>query len=633
MCGIAGIASLNDKRIEENVIKRMTGVLKHRGPDDEGIYLSPKVGLGHRRLSVIDLETGHQPMANEDETVWIVHNGEVYNFPELKTQLIEKGHRFRTKSDTEVIIHLYEEKNVKSLDDLRGAFAFSIWDAKNEKLFLARDRVGQKPLFYFYKEGIFIFASEIKSLLEHDIVKRELDLESLDSYLTYGYTPAPHTMFKGIRALPPAHYLVLDKNGLKIENYWNLSYARKTDLSFPECKERFYALLSEATRIRLISDVPLGMFLSGGVDSSCVVALMSKVASEKIKTFSIGFEEKDFDELRYARFIAERFGTDHKELIVKPKALEVLPKLAWHYDQPFGDSSAIPTYYVSKMGREFVKVALNGDGGDESMAGYQRYRGVKLAGLFTRLPRPLLRLPYVTSEIINRVFHSSKRDTYTGYARAFFGGLIENPGIEDAYCDWISFFTDKQKKSLYSKRLNSFLKKDTHSYLRDIIKSSDALNLVERFINADIKSNLPEDLTVKADMATMANSLEGRSPFLDHRLMEFAASFPIQYKLHGFTSKYILKEVFKKEIPLQFLNRKKKGFGVPVREWFAGELKGFVSDMLLGGKALKREIFCKSYVEEILKEHQERRSDHTNRIWALLSFEMWHRIFIDKEIL
>lgn len=628
MCGIAGIATFRNNSIDRGTLERMVSVLRHRGPDDEGVYLSQenpqanlKVGLAHARLSIIDVEGGHQPMSNEDKTIWIVYNGEIYNFPELKKGLLEKGHRFATKSDTEALLHLYEEKGVDCLQDLRGMFAFCIWDAREERLFLARDRVGQKPLYYLHKDGVFLFASEIKSLLEHRIVTRELDIESLDSYLTYGYTPSPHTIFRGIKKLPPAHYAIYDKNGFKIRQYWKLSYKSKNSLSLTESKERLYELLSEATRMRLISDVPLGAFLSGGVDSSCIVALMSKTSSKKVKTFSIGFDEKDFDELKYARFISERFGTKHKELIVKPKALDVLPKLAWHYDQPFGDSSCIPTYYVSKMTRKYVTVALNGDGGDELFAGYERYKGVKLAHSLRYIPKGLLKIGHGAGY-------------FSAYGRRFFGGLIRNRDIEGAYISWLNYFDGGDKKALYSDKIKSVLKESRADiYFRNIVSESDAENPVEKIINTDIRSYLPEDLLIKIDIATMANSLEGRSPFLDHKVMEFVATIPLEYKLKGLSSKYILKETFKEEIPLSFLNRKKRGFGVPVGRWFSNELKGFIRGMLLGERSLKKNLFSREYIKKLLDEHQRGRRDHTHRLYALLSFEMWHRIFIDREML
>jgi len=619
MCGIAGIVNLNGRGIEEGILKRMAATLRHRGPDDEGVYISPKAGLAHKRLSIIDVKGGHQPMSNEDGSIHIVYNGEAYNFQTLREDLKSKGHRFKTKSDTEVVLHLYEEKGVECLKELRGMFAFAIWDVRRERLFLARDRVGQKPLFYQYKDNTLLFGSEIKAILEHDSVRRELNLSSLDNYLTYGYTPSPKTMFKNIKKLAPAHYLILDKNGIKIERYWKLRYSNETKLSFEESKERLYDLLSEATKMRLISDVPLGAFLSGGVDSSCVVALMSKLSSKKVKTFSIGFDEADFDELKYAKEISERFGTEHKELIVKPNALRILPKLAWHYDEPFGDSSCIPTYYVSKMTRDFVTVALSGDGGDESFAGYMRYKGIALAGHLKKLPRGLLKIASIVGK--------------GSYKKRFFEGLINNDDLEGTYIEWLNYFTQKDKRGLYAGRLKDSLNNNTEGYLRNIISSSDAPKMVEKIMDADVNSYLPEDLLVKVDIASMATSLESRSPFLDHKVMEFAASLPLKYKLKGLSSKHILKEVFKDQIPLTFLNRRKKGFGVPLSNWFREQpkLKKFVRDMLLSKESLKRGLFSKDYIEHLLDEHGRGGQYHTYRIYSLLSFEMWHRMFIDRE--
>jgi len=626
MCGIAGIASLKKGTINRDLLGRMVKVLEHRGPDDEGFYLSSSqnpnteldVGLGHRRLSIIDLKGGSQPMANENKTIWIVYNGEIYNFPELKSSLIKKGHRFTTKSDTEVLLHLYEEKGVECLGDLRGMFAFSIWDANRNELFLARDRAGQKPLYYYEQSGLFIFASEIKSILEHNAVKRECDLTSLDKYLTYGYVPSPDTMFKGIKKLPPAHYMIYKDGRTAIKRYWGLDYSQKSDISFAESKERLYNILGEATKMRLISDVPLGAFLSGGVDSSCVVALMSKLSSGKVKTFTIGFTESDYSELEHARYISKRFGTDHKEFIVSPKALEVLPKLAWHYGEPFGDSSCIPTYYVSNMTREHVTVALNGDGGDESFAGYERYRGIRAAQLLRSAPRIFLKAGLAAGR-------------FTKYGRRFFNGIIDSKDLYGAYLNWMRFFTERDKEGLYSGNIKDALgNKNADDSFFDIIKGSGAQSPVEEAMYADVNTYLPEDLLVKVDIATMANSLEGRSPFLDHKLMEFAASLPVDYKLRGLNSKHILKETFKRDIPLSFLNRRKKGFGVPVGRWFSGELKDFTADMLLGRESLKRGIFSESFIKNTLREHNLKKYDHTHRIWALLSFEMWHRIFIDK---
>jgi len=384
MCGICGI--LSPEPVDEGLLRSMCDVLKHRGPDEEGYYTDYDtgggIGLGHRRLSIIDLEDGRQPIYNEDKSVWIVYNGESYNFQELRPELESKGHRFYTHTDTEVIVHLYEEYGVDCLNHLRGMFAFAIWDVKRKRLFLARDRAGQKPLVYTRCRDKFIFASEIKSILKNKDVERQVDPYSLDLYLNYQYAPAPRTIFKGINKLPPAHYLIYEKGKVTVERYWDLSFEPKLKISKKEAQGEIIRLLEESTKLRLVSDVPLGVFLSGGVDSSAIVAMMARLGVNPIKTFSIGFQESEFNELEYARVIAEQFKTEHKEFIVKPDAIEVLPKLIWHYNEPFADSSAIPTYYVAKMTSEYVKVVLNGDGGDESFGGYERYAGMKMGAVF-----------------------------------------------------------------------------------------------------------------------------------------------------------------------------------------------------------------------------------------------------------
>jgi asparagine synthase (glutamine-hydrolysing) len=631
MCGIAGIATIDGKAIESSLVDRMTDILEHRGPDDRGTYLSHadspnarmKVGLGHRRLSIIDIEGGRQPMSNEERSIWIVYNGETYNFKEEREALKSKGYKFRTASDTEVVLRLYEEYGIECLERMRGMFAFAIWDAKKERLFLSRDRVGQKPLFYYHKNGGFLFASEIKAILESRDVKRKIDYNSLDEYLTYGYPAPPRTMYEGIRKLEPGSYLTYNRDGVKIKRYWKLSYGEKADIGEGEAAERLYGLLGDATRMRLISDVPLGAFLSGGVDSSAIVALMAKHSNEKVKTFSIGFSEAAFSELKYAREISERFGTEHKELIVKPDALDCLPKLAWHYDQPFGDSSAIPTYYVSKMTKEFVTVALNGDGGDEAFSGYHRYRGAALAGSLMRMPKGLLKAA--------ALFTEGAKSGPAEHAQRFLKGIIENRDIEGAYADWLNYFPKQEKAKVYTERVRALVKENNaEGFLRESIASSDARDLVEKIIGADVSGYLPEDLLVKVDIATMANSLEGRSPFLDHKVMEFAASLPLSYKMRGNDKKRVLKEAFRKDIPPSFMNRRKKGFGIPVGEWFRGELKSFIREMLLDKDSIKREIFSPGYITSLIDAHQSGRADHTQRLYALLSFELWHRTFIDK---
>ena len=641
MCGIAGICNFQGIPLQKDQIQAMITTLNHRGPDDEGIFLSGSIspnsraqaGLGHKRLSIIDLKTGHQPMSNEDGTVWIVHNGEVYNFPDLRNELIQKGHRFRTHSDTETIIHLYEEMGTSCVNRLRGMFAFAIWDTRKERLFIARDRVGKKPVNYFYDGKTFYFGSEIKAILACGI-KKEPDPASLHRYLTYGYTPSPDTMFKDVKKLPPAHILIYDKNGVKTERFWKLSYTPKKKMSFSECEERIEDLISECVRIRLRSDVPLGVFLSGGVDSSTVAAFMSEATTTPIKTFTIGFQDADFSEVKFARQVAERLGTEHHEFTVKPEALKILPKLVWHYNEPYGDSSCIPTYYVSKMTRDHVTVALCGDGGDESFAGYERYKGVKLSPFFEKLPRGLLKVSADSVGLLSKLSPKKSYQDYIRYASNFLMGIYKNPRLSDRYLGWMDFVKEDQKKELYTKEMKGLTSQITPvDFLSRKIEESDAKSLVEKIMSAEITSYLSEDLLVKVDIATMANSLEARSPFLDHNLMEFMATVPLEYKLRGLNAKYILKKIASKKLPSGLLNRKKMGFGVPIGRWFRNEMKSFLYEIMLEKKSLKRGYFNPDYIKKLLDEHTSGKADHKNAIWALLNFEIWHRIFIEGESL
>ena len=639
MSGIAGICNFNGVPVEKNQIQKMTALLTHRGPDDEGIFLSRDIspnspaqaGLGHKRLSIIDLKSGHQPMSNEDGTIWIVHDGGIYNFPDLKIELTEKGHHFKTHSAAEVILHLYEEMDTFCVQRLRGVFAFAIWDTRKQRLFLARDRVGRKPINYFYDGKSFYFASEIKSILECGI-KRELDLKSLDYYLTYGYTPSPDTMFKDIKKIPAAHILTYDKNGIKVEQFWQIKYIPKRRMSLRQFEDQITELLKECIKIRLRSEVPLGVLISGGIDSSAVVALMSEVSNDPIKTFTIGFQDEDYSEIRYARQIAERFNTDHHEFIVKPETLKILPKLVWFYNEPFGDSSCVPTFYAAKMTGEHVKVALNGDGGDESFAGYERYKGIKLSPFFEKLHGAQLKLSGNLFGVLSRLDLRRKYRDYMRYASNFLTSIYKKPNLFDRYISWIDFLKDEQKEALYTDWMKESTKAlNPREFLLGKFKEVVADNIVERIIGTELASSAVDDLMVKMEVATMANSLESRAPFLDHHLMEFMASVPLEFKLKGLTSKYILKRILSKRVPKNLLRRKKMGFGVPIDKWFRGEMKDFIYDILLEKKSLKRGYFNKDYIKRLLDEHTSGITDNKNAIWALLNFEMWHRIFIEKE--
>ncbi|MBW2651733.1 MAG: asparagine synthase (glutamine-hydrolyzing) [Deltaproteobacteria bacterium] len=629
MCG--KVYHALDKKVNKALIKKMSSVLNHRGPDDEGVYIKNNVGLAHKRLSIIDLTSaGHQPMSNEDGSIWIVFNGEIYNFLDLRDELIEKGHCFTSKTDTETIIHLYEEKGVECVHDLRGMFAFAIWDENKKRLLIARDRAGKKPLVYYHNDEGLLFASEIKALLMDPSIKKDVDYNALHHFLTYQYTPSPLTSFAGIKKLPPAHVLIYERGNIVLKRYWNLSYQKKLELpSLKDYGEKFRDVFQEAVRIRLRSDVPLGAFLSGGIDSSLVVAVMSGLMNQPVKTFSIGFEEESYDETKYARIIAEKYKTDHHEFVVKPDAIDILPKLVWHYNEPFADSSAIPTYYVSKMTRDYVTVALNGDGGDESFAGYERYLADKLADYYRFVPN-LLR-ERIIRKAIDLLPYSTNRRSFVRRLKRFVKGISEIP--ERRYVRWICFFDNEMKNELYTSSFKELTKGiDSVDLTVNWYKKADAEKFIDKTLFVDVMSYLPEDLLVKVDIASMANSLEARSPFLDHKVMEFAASLPADLKLRGIETKYLLKHTLSDIVPKEILHRKKMGFGVPIDVWFRNDLKEMAYDLLLGKRCVERGYFKKESVQRLLDEHVSEQYDHSYRIWALLFMELWHKMFIDESI-
>jgi len=638
MCGICGIFNFGkQENINEEILHKMSNVLEHRGPDDEGYFIGTSdsgqplgIGLGIKRLSIIDLETGHQPIHNEDGKIWIVYNGEIYNFPELRAETERRGHRYYTKSDTETIVHLYEDYGTDCVKYLRGMFAFGLWDGRREQLLLARDRLGQKPLVYTVHRGNLIFASEIKSILEYPDLKREVDMDALHYYLTYQFVPSPFTMFEGIKKLPPANILLCDRKGnIKLERYWELNYKNKLKLGEKEYSRKILDLLKESTKMRLISDVPLGAFLSGGLDSSTVVGVMSRLVDKPVKTFSVGFEEKSFTELKYARLVADYFHTEHFEFMVKPNVIEILPRLIWHYNEPFADPSAIPTYYIARETRKYVKVALNGDGGDENFAGYDRYKANKLSGYYTKLPKFIREV--VIKGLIRNLPESTKRKDLIRRLKQFVQASSFSP--EGRNVKWHSFFDDREKQDLYSKEMQDrFRDFDTFNYMADITKESDGEDFLDKILYTDLMTYLPENLLVKMDIATMANSLETRSPFLDHKLIEFTAQIPAHLKLKGFTSKYILKKALRNILPREILHRGKMGFGLPIGEWFRRELKGYVQGILLHKRCIDRGYFEKGTVQRLLDEHISGKVDHGYRLWILLNLELWHQMFIDGDL-
>ena len=628
MCGIAGALSLSNA--QPLTIAPMLDALQHRGPDGEGEWSDGRCALGQRRLAIIDLSSaGQAPLSNEAGDVWVTFNGEIYNFVELRTELEKLGHRFRSGTDTEVIVHAYEQWGTRCVHRFRGMFAFAIWDQSKGRLFIARDRVGKKPLFYMRHGGDLLFASELQGLLALPAVPREPDAEALHTYLSWGYIPAPLTGFKGIKKLPAGHHMVIDTTKPdpvdQVTRYWDLRYSDKPPTSQEEAGERLRTTLTEAVRLRLISDVPLGAFLSGGIDSSIVVGLMASLSPTPIKTFSIGFEEAAYDELAHARRVAQLWGTDHHEQIVKPDALEVVPLLARHYGEPFADSSAIPTFYVSQMTRQHVTVALNGDGGDESFCGYDRYWGALWAQRLRRVPGL-----NVGAGLTARLAPADPKSTLTRATR-----FLQAAGRRDAdlYARWMSYFTPEDKGRLCSADFAKAAGSQSRpEWFATLMADGDARDPAERAMSVDVRSYLPYDLLVKVDIASMANSLEGRSPFLDHEVMELAASLPMSMKLRGRSGKQLLKTAFSDLLPTENVNRPKMGFGVPVGEWFRGPLRDLLHDALLSRAASERGYFREAEVRRLVQEHEQGQQEHGAKLWNLLMLEMWHREVVDRAV-
>lgn len=604
----------------------MCAAIRHRGPDDDGFYLNQGVGLGMRRLSIIDLKSGHQPIHNEDRTAWIVFNGEIYNYLQLREKLEKLGHKFYTNSDTEAIVHAYDRYGTDCPKHLRGMFAFAIWDERTQELFLARDRVGKKPLLYAQVNGQLIFSSEFSSLLLHPAISRDIDIRAIDHYLSYRCVPAPLTAYQAIRKLQPGHTLRWRNGEISIQRYWQPDFSHKVKIGEAEASDRAIEILRDAVRVRLMSEVPLGAFLSGGIDSSAVVALMSEESTTPVKTFSIGFEEQDFSELHHARRVAEYIGADHHEFVVRPDALEVLPLLVEHYGEPYADSSAIPTYYVARETRKHVTVALNGDGGDEAFAGYERYAAMRLAQKYHRLPA-LLRQSLVEQAVSLLPSSESRRSRVRDAKRFLQAASL--PKVE-RYLRWVSVFDDVAKREIYSEPFS----RDTENlHARDFLAPwfahANGSGIVDAVLLADTMTYLPDDLLVKVDIATMAVSLEARSPFLDHHVIEFAASLPESLKLRGMTTKYLLKRALRKILPAENLHRRKMGFGVPIGDWFRGPLQSLLHETVLSERALNRGFFRREAVAQLVDLHVRGERDYAHQLWALLMLELWFQRFID----
>jgi asparagine synthase (glutamine-hydrolysing) len=625
MCGIAGFierqSSVAAREERAALLDRMLRRIAHRGPDDQGMFVEGSVAIGMRRLSIIDLAGGHQPLSGCGSAATVVFNGEIYNYRELQRELEARGHSFRTHSDTEAIVHAYEEFGEKCVERLRGMFTFAIWDERAGRLFIARDRVGKKPLYYTTTpDGTFVFGSELKALLEHPSVGRETNADALDAYLSFGYVPDPLCIFRGIEKLPPGHHLCVEGGRVRVERYWDFSYEPVEVKGEEEYLEELRALLDEAVRLRLVSDVPLGAFLSGGVDSSAVVGLMSRAMSQPVKTFSIGFNEDTYNELKYARVAAKAFGTEHHEFIVTPDICDIVDELVWHFDEPFADSSAIPTYMVSKMAREYVTVVLSGDGGDELFGGYTRY-------VVDRKRSGLARLPRVVREGVMQPLSASL--PHGAWGRNYLRNVSLAP--VDRYLDSISIFTELNKGSLYAQGFKAQLKgrsagTEMFRALASQVNTNDAL---DSLLYLDSKTYLPGDILTKVDRMSMAVSLEARVPLLDHKLIEFVTRIPASLKMKGLETKYIFKRAISDFVPAEILHRPKQGFGVPVAEWINLQLRERIHETLTERRTRERGLFDAHYVNLLLDEHERGRRDHSTALWALLMLELWQRTFVD----
>lgn len=625
MCGIAGFISQTNERIDERAARldAMCRVISYRGPDEQGTAIEGRAALGMRRLSIIDLATGQQPIYNSDRSKLIVFNGEIYNYRELKKDLESRGYKFTTNSDTETIIHAYEEYGEDCVLHLRGMFAFAIWDIAEQSLFLARDRVGKKPLFYtLTSNGELVFGSEIKVLLEHVGVTREIDHGALDAYLTFGYVPEELCIFKGVKKLEPGHRLIFKNGEIRTEKYWDFDFAGELlTTSEDEIAVDLLDRLRDAVGVRLMSEVPLGAFLSGGVDSSAVVGLMSEIMHQPVKTFSIGFNEDSYDELKYARLAAEHFKTDHHEFILTPDLVDIVDDLVWHFDEPFADSSALPTYMVSKLAREHVTVVLSGDGGDELFGGYTRYLTDQSRSGLESLPRIVRQK--MLRPLSEALPHGALGKNY------LFNISLDAAG---RYIDSISHFNGQRKRGLYSNKqrtkMNGSFERGEKLF-REIAVSSASEDAFANLLYLDSKTYLPSDILTKVDRMSMTSSLETRSPLLDHKLIEYVTRIPSSMKLKGREAKYIFKKAIRDLVPSEILHREKQGFGVPINEWINLQLEERITSDLSSRRFTDRGYFEPKYVNVLLDEHRRGRRDHSHALWTLWMLEFWHRRYID----
>ncbi|WP_433515873.1 asparagine synthase (glutamine-hydrolyzing) [Nonomuraea sp. CA-143628] len=624
MCGIAGIVSTTPP--DPALVRRMCEVIVHRGPDGDGFHSDEHAALGMRRLAIIDLASGDQPVYSEDGQVVAVFNGEIYNFAELRRDLAARGHQLRGTGDSECLVHLYEEHGTEMVHRLRGMFAFAIWDRERQRLVLARDRIGKKPLYWRSDGTSLVFGSELKSLAQDPRLRREVDPVALDHYLTYKYVPAPWSIYQDVHKLPPGHLLVWERGNVSVDRYWALDSSPRPVLDEKGEEERLRELLLEATRIRMVSERPIGAFLSGGVDSSAVVAAMAMQSQKQVRTFCIGFEDGNYDERHKARMVAERYGTDHHELVVTSDLLDVLPRIAWHFDEPFADASAIPSFYVARLSRKHVTVVLNGDGGDESFGGYQRYVRMGQAGRIPVMPGPLA---MATGRIGDMIADRTAGGSLPRRLARLMQFAAERPARR--YARLMSQYTHRQKHAVYSDELRDLLVgADSYRLLDEAFERSLAATDLGRILDVDVASYLPDDLLVKVDISAMANSLEARSPLLDHHLMEWAAGLPIALKVRDGDTKVLLKRAVAPWLPKEILGFPKQGFDVPLATWLRGELREPAFDLLTDATARARGLFRPQVVRNLLQRHVEG-ADHSVQLWALLQFELWHRAHVTSD--
>jgi asparagine synthase (glutamine-hydrolysing) len=626
MCGISGIWQASG--VEERLVHSMNAALTHRGPDDEGYYFNGPIGLGHRRLSIIDLDRGRQPLSNEDETVWIVFNGEIYNFPELRRTLQVAGHRFKTATDTEVIVHLYEQHDTECVRHLRGMFAFAIWDQRRRRLFLARDHVGQKPLFYYHANRVFAFASEIKALLRTGHVKAQMDMVAMNHLISLRYTPETRTLFDGIHKLPAGHWMTVEDDKLQMQKYWKLDYIRKINCGEDEVVARLKGLLIDSVKSHMLSDVPVGAFLSGGLDSSTVASMMALTSPDPIQTFSIGVQEADFNELPYARLVARKYNTQHHENIADNRLIMLLPKLIWHMDE-IADPFGFGVFLVAQLAKPHVKVVLGGDGGDELFGGYDRYFGNRLVDYYCFLPT-LLRKEVFPS-LIRLLPDSYSYNSSAQKLRWLNDMSLTSGGHRYAHSMSYLRFTQDSKERLFSPSLRRDLdgQFDSTPHILEHFNSSCAEALIDKMLLTDMMTRMPEHLLLLVDHMTMAHGLEDRSPLLDYRVVEFAAAIPANLKIRGNRLKYIFREIAKDFLPPPLLSRSKQGFSFPLAYWMKSDLANLLESLFLKSRLAEEGYFQKDYMLQLLTQHRRGQMDHNYRLWILLNLELWWRIYID----